>query len=133
MVHELADRGEPVIVLDNLSTGFHEAIPAAVPLIVGDAGDQRLVTSLIREHAVDAIIHFAGSIVVPESVADPLKYYRNNTANSRTLIEAGRPLSTPASRTSSSRRPPPSTAIRRACRLPKTPPPCRYRPMAGRS
>jgi UDP-glucose 4-epimerase len=88
MVHELADRGEPVIVLDNLSTGFHEAIPAAVPLIVGDAGDQRLVTSLIREHAVDAIIHFAGSIVVPESVADPLKYYRNNTANSRTLIEA---------------------------------------------
>jgi len=88
MVHELADRGEPVIVLDNLSTGFREALPESVPLFVGDVGDQVLVSSLLAKHAVTEIIHFAGSVVVPESVSDPLKYYRNNTSNSRTLIEA---------------------------------------------
>jgi UDP-glucose 4-epimerase len=88
MVHALVDAGERVVVLDNLSTGTRAAIPGSVPLVVGSVGDQALVERLAREHQVSAIIHFAGSIVVPESVADPLKYYRNNTANSRTLLEA---------------------------------------------
>ncbi len=87
MVHALLDAGESVAVLDNLSTGFDWAIPKTVPLIVGETGDQPLVAKLIAERRVDAIIHFAASIVVPESVADPLGYYRNNTVNSRALIE----------------------------------------------
>jgi UDP-glucose 4-epimerase len=87
-VHELTDAGEPVVVLDNLSTGFRFALPSSVPLIVGEAGNQALVGSLIERHKVDSIIHFAGSIVVPESVADPLGYYLNNTVTSRALIES---------------------------------------------
>jgi UDP-glucose 4-epimerase len=87
MVHALADAGESVVVLDNLSTGFDWAVPAEVPLAVGESGDQSLVASLIDRHRVDAIIHFAASLVVPDSVADPLGYYRNNTVNSRALIE----------------------------------------------
>jgi UDP-glucose 4-epimerase len=74
-------------VLDNLSTGFRQAVPESVPLIVGDTGDQVLVSRLIREYDVQAIIHFAGSLIVPDSVRDPLAYYRNNTVNSRALIE----------------------------------------------
>ena len=88
MVHQLVDGGERVVVLDNLSTGSRAAIPDSVPLVVGDVGDQERVEQLIRKHAVSAIIHFAGSVVVPESVRNPLEYYRNNTANSRTLLEA---------------------------------------------
>ena len=72
MVHELADAGERVVVLDNLSTGHRWAVAESVPLIVGETGDQPLVTRLIREHDVEAIIHFAASIVVPDSVRDPL-------------------------------------------------------------
>ncbi len=87
MVHALADAGESVVVLDNLSTGFNWAVPKVAPLVVGETGDQTLVAALISEHGVDAIIHFAASIVVPDSVADPLGYYRNNTVNSRALIE----------------------------------------------
>jgi UDP-glucose 4-epimerase len=87
MVHALVDAGEPVVVLDNLSTGFAWALPKTVPLVVGDTGDQSRVAALIAEHDVDAIVHFAASIVVPDSVADPLGYYRNNTVNSRALIE----------------------------------------------
>ena len=87
MVHELVDAGERVVVLDNLSTGFDWAIAKGVPLVVGETGDQALVARLIREHGVDAIIHFAASIVVPDSMRDPLGYYRNNTMNSRALIE----------------------------------------------
>ena len=86
-VHELVDAGERVIVLDNLSTGFTSALPSPVLPIVGDTGDQALVANLIDTHHVDAIIHFAASIVVPDSVRDPLGYYRNNTANSRALVE----------------------------------------------
>jgi len=88
MVHELADAGERVVVLDNLSTGFDWAIAKGVPLVVGETGDEALVARIIREHGVDAIIHFAASIVVPDSVRDPLGYYRNNTMNSRALIES---------------------------------------------
>jgi UDP-glucose 4-epimerase len=87
MVHALVDAGEFVVVLDNLSTGFNWAVPPGVPLVVGESGDQALVTALIAEHGVDAIIHFAASIVVPDSVANPLEYYRNNTVNSRAMIE----------------------------------------------
>jgi UDP-glucose 4-epimerase len=87
MVYELADAGERVVVLDNLSTGFDWAVAKGVPLVVGETGDQALVARIIHEHSVDAIIHFAASIVVPDSVRDPLGYYRNNTMNSRALIE----------------------------------------------
>jgi UDP-glucose 4-epimerase len=88
MVHALADAGEPVVVLDDLSTGFRSALPQSVPLCVGDVGDQHLVASIIGDHKVSAIIHFAGSIVVPDSLRDPLGYYRNNTVNTRALIES---------------------------------------------
>jgi UDP-glucose 4-epimerase len=87
MVHALADAGEHVVVLDNLSTGFEWAVPKGVTLAIGDSGDQALVSILLAEHDVTDIIHFAASIVVPDSVADPLGYYRNNTANSRALLE----------------------------------------------
>ncbi len=86
--HALADRGEALVVLDDLSTGFAAAVPAGAELIVGDVGDRELVERIFTNHAVEAIIHFAASVIVPESVADPLRYYKNNTANSRTLIEA---------------------------------------------
>lgn len=88
MVLELLDAGESVVVLDNLSTGFRRAVPQDATLVVGDVGDQGLVESLIRQHGIDAIIHFAGSIVVPDSVADPLGYYENNTVKSRALMAA---------------------------------------------
>src|SRR5581483_10061541 len=87
-VHELADAGERVIVLDNLSTGLRSALPASVQLFVGDTGDQNLVSSILHAHEVKAIIHFAASIVVPDSLRDPLGYYRNNTMNTRSLLEA---------------------------------------------
>src|SRR5829696_4254693 len=88
MVHRLRDAGEQVIVLDNLSTGFRWLLPGDIPLFVGETGDESLVSAIIAAHDVRAIIHFAASIVVPDSVADPLGYYKNNTANARTLIEA---------------------------------------------
>jgi UDP-glucose 4-epimerase len=87
MVYELLDAGEQVVVLDNLSTGFQWTVAEDVPLIVGETGDQTLVGRLIREYGIDAIIHFATSVVVPDSVRDPLAYYRNNTSNTRALIE----------------------------------------------
>src|SRR5712672_140274 len=87
MVHALLDAGERVVVLDNLTTGFDWAVAKGVPLVTGETGDQPRVAALLAEHQVDAIIHFAASIVVPDSVADPLGYYRNNTVNSRALIE----------------------------------------------
>jgi UDP-glucose 4-epimerase len=87
MVYALIDAGEQVVVLDNLSTGFDWAVAPGVPLVVGETGNQDLVAKVIRENGVEAIIHFAASIVVPDSVRDPLAYYRNNTVNSRALIE----------------------------------------------
>jgi UDP-glucose 4-epimerase len=88
MVHELVDAGERVVVIDDLSTGFDWAVPRGATLVVGDVGDEILVKDLARQHSVEAIIHFAGSIVVPDSVADPLGYYLNNTVKSRALIAA---------------------------------------------
>lgn len=88
MVLELVDAGEDVVVLDNMSTGFRWAVAPAAKLVVGDIGDEAIVGQVMREHPIEAIIHFAGSIVVPESVADPLGYYLNNTVKSRGLIAA---------------------------------------------
>ncbi|WP_022720650.1 NAD-dependent epimerase/dehydratase family protein, partial [Rhodopseudomonas sp. B29] len=84
----LAEAGESVVVIDNLSTGFSHAVPEGVPLFIGDAGDENLVAGVIASHDVDAIIHFAGSVIVAESMRDPLGYYRNNTATSRNLLSA---------------------------------------------
>jgi UDP-glucose 4-epimerase len=88
MVLALADAGREVVVLDDLSTGFVGQVPGNVPLVRGDCGDEALVARLIREFGVTAIVHFAGSIVVPDSVKDPLGYYFNNTVKSRALIAA---------------------------------------------
>jgi UDP-glucose 4-epimerase len=88
MVLELLDAGEHVVVLDNLSTGFRWAVPDQAEFVEGDVGDHALVRRLLSGHGIDAVIHFAGSVVVPESVADPLGYYLNNTCKSRTLIAA---------------------------------------------
>ena len=82
----LRDAGWPVVVIDNLSTGFAWAVPDDAVLIEGDVGDQALLARIIAAHGIGAIMHFAGSIIVPESVADPLKYYGNNTVKSRALI-----------------------------------------------
>jgi UDP-glucose 4-epimerase len=87
MVYALVEAGERVVVLDNLSTGFEWAVAKGVPLVIGETGDQALVAQLIRDHGVKAIIHCAASVVVPDSVRAPLDYYRNNTVNSRALIE----------------------------------------------
>jgi UDP-glucose 4-epimerase len=84
----LLDSGWRVVVIDNLTTGFRWAVPEAAVFAEGDIADQPLVARLIAEHGIGAIIHFAGSIVVPESVEDPLKYYENNTVKSRSLIES---------------------------------------------
>tara|TARA_R110002020_G_scaffold14225_4_gene50373 strand:- start:2819 stop:3805 length:987 start_codon:yes stop_codon:yes gene_type:complete len=88
MVLSLTDAGETVVVLDNLVTGFDWAIDGRAVFEQGDAGDVDFVLGLIEKHGITEIVHFAGSIVVPESVSNPLKYYGNNTATSRSLIEA---------------------------------------------
>ena len=87
MVLELLDAGEAVTVIDNLSTGFERGVPERAKLVVGDVGDAGLLQQVLAEDKIDVIIHFAGSIVVPESVRQPLQYYANNTCRSRTLIE----------------------------------------------
>jgi UDP-glucose 4-epimerase len=87
MAHRLVELGEAVVVLDNLSTGVKQNLPSQACLIEGDFGDPQLVSELIQKHNVESVIHFAGSVVVPESVERPLEYYANNTAAARTLIE----------------------------------------------
>lgn len=86
--HALLDAGWRVVVLDDLSTGFEWAVPNESEFVRGDIADQALVGAIIRDHGIGAIIHFAGSIIVPESVENPLKYYENNTAKSRALIQS---------------------------------------------
>ncbi len=88
MVYELLDQGLSPVVLDNLTTGNRELVPGNVPFVLGDIGDPQCVEDLLTTNNIEAIVHFAGSIVVPESVADPLKYYLNNTVRSRSLIES---------------------------------------------
>ena len=87
-VYALLDRGDKVVVLDNLSTGLRAQVGADALFIQGDVADAALVKKIIADHGVDAVIHFAGSIVVPESVADPLSYYDNNVVKTRALIQA---------------------------------------------
>ena len=82
------EAGYPVVVLDNLVTGTRSAVPAEVEFVEGDAGDSAAAGTLIAEHGVGAVVHFAGSVVVPESVVNPLKYYRDNTVTSAGLIQA---------------------------------------------
>ncbi len=84
----LRDAGWPVVVIDNLTTGFRWAIEEGAAFEQGDIGDIPFVERVLAQYHVRGIMHFAGSIIVPESVENPLKYYRNNTANSRALIEA---------------------------------------------
>jgi UDP-glucose 4-epimerase len=86
-VLQLIARGERVVVLDDLSTGFRQAV-RDVPLVIGNVGDRRLVDQLLAEHGVDTIVHFAAHTIVPESVSNPLKYYGNNTCATRSLLEA---------------------------------------------
>jgi UDP-glucose 4-epimerase len=88
MTLELVDKGEQVVVLDNLVTGVRAQVSEKATFIEGDICDKDLVRDILKTHKVEAVIHFAGSIVVPESVEDPLKYYSNNTAKSRDLIES---------------------------------------------
>jgi UDP-glucose 4-epimerase len=88
MVHALVEAGESVVVVDNLSTGFSTFLPEGVPLFIGDAADENLVEGVIAAHKVESIIHFAGSVVVPDSMRDPLAYYRNNTMTTRSLLNA---------------------------------------------
>jgi len=87
VVRQLGAAGYPVIVLDNLSTGFRRSVLHG-ELVEGNSGDRELVGDLIREHGIEAVMHFAAHIVVPESVAEPLKYYGNNTCNTRNLLQA---------------------------------------------
>ena len=86
VVKQLGLAGEHVVVLDNLSTGFAESVLFG-ELIVGETGDQELVTRILAEHNIDSVLHFAAHTIVPESVSDPLKYYGNNTANTRNLLQ----------------------------------------------
>ncbi|WP_134497847.1 UDP-glucose 4-epimerase GalE [Microvirga pakistanensis] len=88
MVLALRDAGHNPVVFDNLSTGFRWSVPEEVPLVVGDVGDYELVLQTLKAHAIDAIVHFAAKLVVPESVRDPLGYYLNNTVKSRSLLAA---------------------------------------------
>jgi UDP-glucose 4-epimerase len=87
MVLALLDAGEKVVVLDDLSTGFRAAVKPPAKLIVGDVGDVALVDDILASREIDAIAHFAAKIVVPESIGDPLRYYLNNTAKARNLLE----------------------------------------------
>jgi UDP-glucose 4-epimerase len=86
VVRQLGERNERVVVLDNLSTGFRSAVLGR-PLVVGDTGDRELVSHLLQEHGIDTVMHFAAHTIVPESVANPLKYYANNTCSTRNLLQ----------------------------------------------
>ena len=88
VVHALRAAGQGCVVIDNLSTGHAGLLPGEVPLVKGDIGDGDLIEAVCRQYGISAAMHFAGSIVVGESVTEPLAYYHNNTCNSRTLIEA---------------------------------------------
>lgn len=86
VVRQLGERGERVVVLDNLSTGFRSAVLSGL-LVVGDTGDRELVSRLLAEHGIETVMHFAAHTIVPESVSNPLKYYGNNTCSTRSLLQ----------------------------------------------
>ena len=83
VVRQLGAADEDVVTLDNLSTGFEAAVTAG-ELVIGDTGDAALLETILATHDIDTVMHFAAHTIVPESVADPLKYYRNNTASRKT-------------------------------------------------
>jgi UDP-glucose 4-epimerase len=87
VVLQLRERGEKVVVLDSLVTGFRQAV-GDVPMVVGDVGDRELVGRLLREHGIDTVMHFAAHTIEPESVRNPLKYYGNNTCSTRSLLQS---------------------------------------------
>ena len=87
VVRQLGERGEKVVVLDNLSTGFRSAVLHG-ELVVGDTGDRELVGRILRDHSVTTVMHFAAHTIVPESVSNPLKYYGNNTCSTRSLLQS---------------------------------------------
>jgi UDP-glucose 4-epimerase len=87
VVLQLRERGEKVVVLDSLVTGFRQAV-LDVPLVVGEVGDRELVGRVLREHGIDTVMHFAAHTIVPESVRNPLKYYGNNTCSTRSLLQS---------------------------------------------
>ena len=87
-VYALLDRGDTVVVLDNLSTGVRAQVGEKAAFVQGDIADTALVKKTLSEHKVDAVIHFAGSMVVADSVADPLGYYENNVVKSRALVQS---------------------------------------------
>ena len=86
VVRQLGERGERVVVLDNLSTGFRSAVLGG-ELVIGDTGDRDLVSRLLRDHGIETVMHFAAHTIVPESVSNPLKYYGNNTCSTRSLLQ----------------------------------------------
>ena len=86
VVRQLGEQNEQIAVLDNLSTGFEDAVLYG-KLYIGDTGDQELVRRILHEHQIDTVIHFAAHTIVPESVSDPLKYYDNNTCHTRSLLQ----------------------------------------------
>ena len=88
LVLKLGHQREQVVVVDNLSTGFRSAVDQMIPFVQCDVGDLAKIRNVIKTYDIDAIFHFAGSVVVPESIVDPLKYYYNNTCQTRALIEA---------------------------------------------
>jgi UDP-glucose 4-epimerase len=87
VVRQLGERGERVVVLDNLSTGFRSAVTSGT-LVIGDTGDRDLVSRLLTEHGIETVMHFAAHTIVPESVSNPLKYYANNTCSTRNLLQS---------------------------------------------
>ena len=127
----LVEAGESVVVIDNLSTGFSSFVPEGVPLFIGDAGDENLVEGVIASQRVDAIIHFAGSVIVSESMRDPLGLLPQQHHDVAQPAERGGEVRREA--TSSSPRPRRCTAIRTARRSPKKHRPGRCRPMAAPS
>lgn len=86
VVRQLGERGERVVVLDNLSSGFRSAVLNG-QLVVGDTGDREQVGRILKEHGIQTVMHFAAHTVVPESVSNPLKYYGNNTCSTRNLLQ----------------------------------------------
>jgi UDP-glucose 4-epimerase len=88
MTYGLGDRGERVVVLDNLTTGFRSLVNPEAEFVEGSIADRELVEAVLNDYDVESVVHFAGSVVVPESVENPIKYYQNNTAASCTLVDA---------------------------------------------
>ena len=86
VVRQLGENGENIVVLDNLSTGFRSAVLHG-ELILGDIGDPELVARILKQYDIDTIMHFAAHTIVPESVENPFKYYRNNNSSSLNLLD----------------------------------------------